>query len=139
MPMPREYEYASRDFEAFLQDARAALGFETRHMTYTTVQAVLMVFRRRLTVAQAVAFANVLPPVLRALFVAQWDVEAPRRAFTDMTVMNAEVRDLRPDHNFSPPESIQAVGSALRSHVDAKAFRRALEDISDQAVAFWSP
>jgi uncharacterized protein (DUF2267 family) len=37
------------------------------------VQGVLQTFRRRLEISEAIRFAGVLPPVLRAIFVADWD------------------------------------------------------------------
>jgi len=49
-------------------------------------------FRRRLGVADALAFADV-PPLVRALFVADWDLEEPRRAFGDRAAMTAEVHE----------------------------------------------
>ena len=47
------------------------------NMTYTAVQGVLLTFRRRLAPREVMAFADLLPAVLRALFVAGWDPEAP--------------------------------------------------------------
>lgn len=137
MPMPNEYAHASRDFDAFLSEAKGELGLATRHMTYTTVQAVLLVFRRRLSVEEAISFADVLPPVLRAIFVAEWDLQAPRKPFGALSDMNADVKDLRPDHNFSPDDAIQCVARALRRHVDRPHFEQALKRISTDAQAFW--
>ncbi len=77
MPMPLEYREASADFDAFMKDLVATSMIQTSHQAYTMLQAVLQVFRHRLTVGQAIAFAKVLPPVLRAIFVSDWDVEAP--------------------------------------------------------------
>lgn len=81
MPMPSEYQRASLDFEKFLLDAREASDLTTTNQTYTMVQGVLQTFRRRLTLPDAIHFAGVLPPVLRALFVADWDTSEPRRSF----------------------------------------------------------
>ena len=73
MPMPQQYWHASRDFERFMAEARDALGHTSHHQTYTTVDAVLRVFRRRLSADDALRFAGALPPVLRAIFVADWE------------------------------------------------------------------
>lgn len=73
MPVPSEYQRASLDFEKFLSDARDASGLTTTNQAYTMVQAVLQTFRRRLTLQDAIRFAGILPPVLRSLFVADWD------------------------------------------------------------------
>lgn len=102
MPVPVEYKRASMDFEQFMLDAREISGLATTHQTYTMVQGVFQAFRRRLDVKEAIGFANVLPPVLRALFVADWDLDEPRRPFEDRAIMTREVQSLRPDHNFAP-------------------------------------
>lgn len=72
MPMPYTYRHASAEFAAFLADAREALGLESDNATYTAVDAVFQVFRTRLSVEQALAFADLLPCVLRAIFVWRW-------------------------------------------------------------------
>ncbi len=69
-------------------------------MTYTTIQAVLVVFRRRLTFREAIAFAAVLPAVLRAIFVADWELSAERLTFGTVDTMNDEVKLLCRNHNF---------------------------------------
>ena len=69
MPMPWTYRQATREWRAFLAEARAAMDLETDNVTYTAVEGVLRAFRRRLTPQQAIDFAQVLPSVLRALFV----------------------------------------------------------------------
>jgi uncharacterized protein (DUF2267 family) len=43
---------------------------------YTMTQGVFQVFRRRLNVTEALRFADTLPPVLRAIFVADWNPAA---------------------------------------------------------------
>ncbi|MFM7442543.1 MAG: DUF2267 domain-containing protein, partial [Tabrizicola sp.] len=77
MPMPWTYRQATREWQAFLSDARAAMNLETDNVTYTAVQGVLQAFRRRLTPQEAIDFAQVLPAVLRALFVADWRFHDP--------------------------------------------------------------
>ncbi|GEO83229.1 MULTISPECIES: DUF2267 domain-containing protein [Alphaproteobacteria] len=118
-------------------ELRDLSGLSTTHQTYTMLQAVLQVFRARLTFAQAIAFVAVLPPVLRAIFVSDWDVDAPRRDFASREAMTAEVRALRPDHNFSTASAILDVATVLRRHVDREAFERAIVCLPDGARAFW--
>lgn len=137
MPVPVEYKRASMDFEQFMLDAREISGLATTHQTYTMVQGVFQAFRRRLDVKQAIGFANVLPPVLRALFVADWDVDEPRRPFEDRAIMTREVQSLRPDHNFAPPTSIRDVAAALRKNIDQAGLDRVLTGLPPGAVAFW--
>lgn len=138
MPMPMDYQHASERFERFLDDAREALGLATRNQACTTVQAVLLVFRRRLEVREALRFADVLPAVLRAIFVAGWDPQEPRLPFGSREALTAEVRALRAHHNFSPDTAIRDVAGALRRTVDAAAFDRVLATLPVDARDFWS-
>lgn len=137
MPLPMEYQHASESFEKFLSDAKDALGLSTRNQTYTTVEAVLLVFRRRLDVREALRFADTLPPILRAIFVSGWDIDAPKRPFGSRAEMTAEVQALRPHHNFSPDSAIRDVASALRKAVDAPEFERVLATLPEDARDYW--
>lgn len=137
MPVPVEYKRASMDFEQFMLDARDISGLATTHQTYTMVQGVFQAFRRRLDVKESIRFANVLPPVLRALFVADWDLDEPRRPFADRATMTREVQALRPDHNFAPDSSIGSVAAALRRNIDQVALDRVLTGLPPGALAFW--
>ncbi len=74
MPMPMEYRQASVDFDRFMEDLKEVSMLSTSHQAYTMLQAVFQVFRRRLSIQQSLDFANTLPPVLRAIFVSDWDV-----------------------------------------------------------------
>ena len=137
MPVPFEYKRASMAFEQFMLDARDISGLGTTHQTYTMVQGVFQAFRRRLDVKEAIRFANVLPPVLRALFIADWDLDEPRRPFEDRTTMTREVQTLRPDHNFAPDSSIASVAAALRRNIDQVELDRVLASLPPGAQAFW--
>jgi uncharacterized protein (DUF2267 family) len=96
-------------------------------------------FRGRLDLKDAIRFAGVLPAALRALFVADWNTEEPRRAFEDRAVMTQEIRALRAYHNFAPEMAIQDVARALRRHVDKAAFECVLESLPSGASEFWRP
>lgn len=131
------YRQASRDFDAFLIDARDIAMLQTTNQAYTMVEAVLTVFRRRLPVADALAFADLLPPVLRAIFVSDWDAGAPVQPFADRAALTREVLAFRGDHNVSPASSIADVAAALRRHVDPDAFERGLARLPPEARAYW--
>lgn len=137
MPMPLEYRQASADFDAFMKDLVATSMIQTSHQAYTMLQAVLQVFRRRLTVDQAIAFANVLPPVLRAIFVSDWDTEAPVKPFVDRDALMKEVRAFRHDHNLSTDMALEDVTVVIRRHVDQAAFERILNTLPPDARRFW--
>ena len=138
MPMPQEYFSASRDFDSFMADAKHALGHHSHHQTYTTVQAVLTVFRRRLSVNENLRFADVLPPVLRAIFVSRWDPDETREPFGDRQALEAEVRTIRPHHNFAPQDSIATVAAVLRRHVNGEDLDRVLATLPEGAQAYWA-
>jgi uncharacterized protein (DUF2267 family) len=139
MPIPSEYQRASLDFEKFLLDAREASDLTTTNQVYTMVQGVFQTFRRRLTLPEAIHFAAVLPPVLRAIFVADWNTNEPRRSFGDLVEMTREVQSLRADHNFAPDTAIQAVATALRKNIDEARLDDVLVTLPASARDFWCP
>ncbi len=137
MPYPHEYMVATDKFADFLSDVKEEAEFGSSHMAYTMAQGVFQVFRRRVDFKDAIAFANILPVGMRALFVADWDVDKERLPFSDFETMNNEVRLLRPDHNFATEHAIQQVASALKKHVDNEMMEALLKGISKESLAFW--
>ena len=137
MPMPFAYESASEDFERFLAVAIESSGLTTRNQAYTMAQGVLRVFRRRLSVRDAARFADVLPPVVRAIFVADWDTDEPIRPFESREAMTREAQSLRRDHNFAPDTAIRDVAFALRAVADVEALERVLATLPPAAADFW--
>jgi len=139
MPVPAEYERASAKFYDYLVDARDTAGLWSTHVTYTMTQGVFQVFRRRLSTQDAIAFANILPICLRALFVTDWNLDEENKLFESREAMTREVKLLREDHNFSTDSAIRDVAEALRRHVDEKAFDKLLAQLPEGAVEFWTP
>ena len=137
MPVPPEYQRATDDFYKLLADARDAAGLTTTNQAYTMLQGVFQVFRRRLEVKDAIRFLSVLPAGARALFVADWDPDEPKRPFEDRALMTKEVLELRPEHNFAPETAIHDVAIALRRNVDQEAFGRTLATFPKGAAQFW--
>jgi uncharacterized protein (DUF2267 family) len=135
--MPWAYRHASKDFAAFLEDAKDKLGLISDNAAYTAVDGVFRAFRRRLSYAEGVAFAQVLPAVLRAIFVQDWHPEVPPPPFAPREEMAREAMALRPHHNLTPPHAIEAVAWALRRAVDQAALDRVLTNLPEGAVAFW--
>lgn len=119
-------------------DARECAGLVTTNQAYTMVEGVFRTFRRRLSVAEGLAFANVLPPVLRALFVEDWDTSAPAQPFASRAAMTAEVQALRAAHNFSPANAISSVATALRKHVQQERLEQVLAKLPTGAIQFWA-
>jgi uncharacterized protein (DUF2267 family) len=137
MPMPWTYRQATREWQAFLADAREAMGLSSDNATYTAVQGVLRAFRRRLTPQQAVDFAQVLPATLRALFVADWHLcdPVPPGTRADWTV---EAMALRPRHNLTPAHCVAATALALRKSVLRADLESVLATLPPFATEFWS-
>lgn len=137
MPMPWTYRQATREWQAFLADAREAMDLTSDNATYTAVQGVLQAFRARLAPQQAIDFAQVLPSVLRALFVADWQLAdpAPPGTRADWT---AEAMALRPHHNLTPPNCVDATAFALRKSVLREDLDRVLATLPPFAAEFWS-
>lgn len=137
MPVPSEYQRASQHFEAFMADVCAESGLSTTHQAWNMVVGVLHAFRRRLPLGDALRFADVLPPVVRAIFVSDWDADEPIRPFEDVEAMTQEVKALRAGHNFSTDTAIRDVAAALRRHVDAADFEAVLATLPPGARAYW--
>jgi uncharacterized protein (DUF2267 family) len=138
MPIPMEYCLAAQHFEEFLAATAAAAGLVTRNQAYTTLEGVFRAFRRRLSLEDAIAFAQVLPPLLRALFVDDWDPAEPRADSWDRAVLAQEVQRLRPNHNFAPDTAIRDVADVLRQYVDRQAFETCLARLPPSARDYWS-
>jgi uncharacterized protein (DUF2267 family) len=133
-----EYRLATQDFDRFLADVAMETNLGSRHQAYTTTQGVFFCFRRRLSIQEAISFAQILPAMLRALFVSDWDTDEPQLKSWDPELMAAEVKQLRVNHNFSPDTAIHDVACVLRKYVDATAFKRCLENLPSPAREFWS-
>jgi uncharacterized protein (DUF2267 family) len=138
MTLPFEYQNASLEFERFLVDARDYAGLATTNMAWNMVVGVLHAFRRRLTVKQVLRFSMVLPPVIRSLFLEQWNPDQEVASFGTEEQLLAEVRSIRAEHNFSPQNAISAVAKALRNRVEQEEFARALAELPPEAAQFWS-
>ncbi len=137
MTLPNEYRTASQDFDRYIEALRAITMIESRNALYTMTQGVFQVFRRRVCIADALAFADALPPVLRAIFVADWRTDEPRAPFASREAMSAEAQTLRPHHNFATDTAIADVARALRAVVNEQDFRHALRKLPPDAAAFW--
>lgn len=138
MPVPAEYQRIRDDFYDFLLAARDDSGLWSTHVSYTMAQAVFQVFRRRLSLDEAIGFANILPAGMRALFVADWNPQEPIKEFGSSLEMEKEVKSLRPNHNFSPDGAIPIVARAVRQHVDPQKLDALLKTFPHGAEDFFS-
>ena len=137
MPIPMDLAHAEDMFERNLGQVKDTLDLSTRNQAYTSLQAVLIVFRRRLTAEQVLMFADLLPPVVRAIFVGGWCNEEYVAEFGDRAALTDEVKALRKHHNFTPDCAIAAVTAILRQHMDTDRLQKKLQAISPEAVVYW--
>jgi uncharacterized protein (DUF2267 family) len=138
MPMPWTYRQATREWQAFLATAKAEMNLSSDNAAFTAVEGVLRAFRRRLTPQEAIDFAQALPSVLRALFVADWRLDEgplPPGTRPDWT---AEAMALRPHHNLTPPNCVAATAIALRRSILREDLDRVLGLLPPFAADFWS-
>lgn len=138
MPMPWTYRHASKEWRAILDDARDRMNLSSDNMAYTAIDAVFQVFRRRLSAQQGLDFASVLPAVPRAIFVAGWDVSTPPLPFADRVTLTAEVRAVRPDHNLTPDNAIEATAWTIWRYVNHAELDRVLNRLPEGARDFWT-
>jgi uncharacterized protein (DUF2267 family) len=138
MPMPWTYRQATREWQAFLADAQAEMGLSTDHSTFTAVEGVLRAFRVRLTPQEAVDFAQVLPAVLRAIFVADWDLSVPPKPAGTRDDWTDEAKALRRHHNIAPANCVAATAIALRRAILRPDLERVLSRLPPFAAEFWS-
>lgn len=137
MPMPYAYRHAQAEWRAVLDAALDGMGLSSDNAAYTAVQGVLLAFRQRLTVDQALRFADLLPAVPRAIFVEGWHPQPPV-PFGTRPQWEAEARALRPHHNLTPPGCVAATARALRPLMEDDRLMALLATFPDGAVAFWS-
>jgi len=137
MPMPWTYRHATKEWQSFIVDVKERMSLASDNMAYTAVDAVFQVFRRRVTAEEGILFASVLPAVLRAIFVKDWDVVAAPVPFIDRQSLTREAQQIRPNHNLTPDNAIEATAWALWRTVDGRDFARVLSKLPKGAQEFW--
>lgn len=137
MPTPWTDRHASREWRGFLDDGKDRMDLGSDNMAYTAVDAVLQVFRRRLTAPQGLDFASVPPSVLSAVFLRDWRVSEPPEPFAGREALIAEVKAVRRHHNLTPDNAIEATAGALRRCVNPMDFDRVLAALPAEARADW--
>lgn len=138
MPMPWTYRHASREWRAFLEDVKDGMNLISDNMAYTAVDGVFQCYRKRVTAAEGLGFASVLPSVPRAIFVAGWQPTDPPLPFGPRADLVAEVKALRPHHNLTPDNAIEATAAALRRQILPDDWARAMAALPDEAQSFWN-
>lgn len=137
MPMPWTYRHASKEWQAILDDLKDRMGLVSDNIAYTAMDGALQVFRRRLTAQEGLDFASVLPSVPRAVFVAGWKLEDRPLRFADRKDLTREAQQVRPHHNLTPDNAIEATAWTLRRYMNKDDLERVLGRLPAGAVAFW--
>jgi uncharacterized protein (DUF2267 family) len=137
MPMPFTYRSATEDYEKYLEDLRAISMLQTWNQCYTMTRSVFHVFRSHVEPQVALDFAQMLPAVLRAIFVEDWDLSAKITPFPDIAARAAEVKAIRADHNFSTDTAIAEVALALRHAMKKEDHEFIMRKLPPDAAAFW--
>lgn len=137
MPMPQEYQRAKIIYDKILIDIADEVNLATRNQTYTLMQSVLFVFRRRLTAERILQFCALLPPLPRAIFVKGWRADEFTLTYGDRASLTEEAKDLRRDHNFSDENTIKVVTKILRQHMDNEKLSAFLDTLPKDAHDFW--
>lgn len=134
--MPWTYRHASAEWQRFLDVAKDEMILASDNAAYTAIQGVLLTFRCRLAIDQALRFGDALPSVPRAIFVMGWHPSAPV-PWGNRDEQTAEAQTLRPHHNLTPPNCIEATAIALRAVVRPDEIDPVLAALGPQARAFW--
>jgi uncharacterized protein (DUF2267 family) len=75
---------------------------------------------------------------LRAIFIADWNFDEPKRPFESLQQMTKEVQSLRAPHNFSPDTAIKDVAVALRKNIYQRDLDSLLSTFPEGAAKFWA-
>ncbi len=117
--MPQEIELASQQFGQLLDELKQRALLETQNQCYAMLRAVLHEFRDHLTTAQAIAFADGLPPIVCAIFVGHWQPgEGSAAGTSGGNLHDAVVRRLTP-HHFPPDSIVEDVFALLAPRLDS--------------------
>jgi uncharacterized protein (DUF2267 family) len=135
--MPFAYRSASADFEKFIEDLLAISSLSTSNQCYTQTRAVFLVFRSHVEPQVALDFANALPPVLRAIFIEDWNLTSPVTPMPGKEKLLAEVKAVREAHNFSTDTAISEVALALRRNMNELDYGLMLQKLPAEAALFW--
>lgn len=137
MPVPPEYLRVGEFFTDFLLRVKAECMLTSRHQAYTCMQAVITVFRRRLTPEQVIRFVQILPPVVGTILVDGWSPEEFTTKWGSREDLTAEVRRFRHDHNLSTDSTITDVARAIRATIGDEVLDTFLADLGPDAQTYW--
>ncbi len=137
MPQPWTYRHASREYSSILETFKSETDLVSDNMAYTAIEAVLHSYRARLKPNEVMVFADILPCVLRAIFIYGWKPLESPLPFPEESEWYAELKEHRPNHNLTPQNAKDALAIAFWQHINHRQFELALEKLSKPAADFW--
>jgi uncharacterized protein (DUF2267 family) len=120
-----------------LGDLKERSFLQTHNQCYAMLRAVLHEFRGYMTVGQAIAFANGLPPVVRAILVENWKPpDQPLPSPSRQDFIDAVIGRLSPHH--VPPDSIVSdVFALLVPRAEATKIADAIDSLPAELKQLW--
>lgn len=138
MTVPKDYSRSTEFLNELLLRVEEEAMLQTRHQAYTCLQAVLTVFRRRLTPEQVLRFAQILPPATASIFIDGWTPGEYTDTWGTRAALADEVHRFRQNHNMVTGSTIAEVARALRRTVGDAELDRALAPLGPEAQAYWA-
>jgi len=137
MPMPNDVLYASNQIRDWLGELKAAAMLTTHNECHAMLRAVLHEFRGHMAPDQAVAFGDILPPLVRGIFYEGWrPLEPPAPPPAAAAFHEAIVRRLASHH--MPPDTIAGdVFRLVAARTDPRVLQRALDALPAGLVRLW--
>lgn len=137
MTLPLEITHACRFYEAYADDLVARAMLQTHNQAYAMTRAVLHRTRDHLTLAQGIRFAQGLPVVLRAIMIADWDVDAAPSVHSGRSAFRADVIHRLSPHHVPPDTIVEDVIQTVAAHADSFAFNQALLALPEEIASLW--
>ena len=137
MPMPQEIAYASKQFMELLGALKERALLETHNQCYAMLRAVLHEFRSYMTIKQAIAFADGLPPLVRAIFVEGWQpADEPPPPPSRKEFASAVARRLAP-HHYAPDNLASDVFAVLVPRAERTKIARVMDELPADLNNLW--
>jgi len=137
MPMPEDVRHASRDFEAWMSDLRARTFLATGGQCYSSLRAVLHEVRKHLNTDVAVAFGDLLPPLVRGIYYEGWrPFEAVQPLVSIPQLTESVVASLAP-HIVPPITIVTDVFAVMAGRLDGLRARIVVDRFPPLLARLW--
>lgn len=137
MTMPPEVALASKHFYEWLGELKERAFLQTHSQGYAMLRGVLHELRDHLTVAQTIAFADALPPLVRGIFYERWQpTDEPPPVRDSQEFLDAVIRRLAP-HRIPPDSIVSDVFAVLAHRSEPYANRQMRSQLPDALAPLW--